>query len=191
MLCAVLCTLVVIPCTAAAWRIFARSIRKSIGVSGALTEIPLDHRGSQSDIAASYFCFVECKSGQLLLINFCRRDGNCANVFRVQCRDAFRVGRDHGCCQSKEPPQAPQVACYRDIYDHQQLQKRRAEIVENCRQHYWASKGSALVSALGASMLFFVHLPSSCNCLRRCDAKYQRHSAASATGKYFLIFFNS
>eukprot|EP00434_Breviolum_minutum_P012577 symbB.v1.2.011082.t1/scaffold738.1/size167167/16 len=25
------------------------------------------------------------------------------------------------------------VACYRDIYDHQQLQKRRAEIVENCR----------------------------------------------------------
>lgn len=32
-------------------------------------------------------------------------------------------------------PEPPEVACYRDIYDHQQLQKRRAEIVENCRQH--------------------------------------------------------
>lgn len=48
-LCAVLCTLVVIPCTAAAWQVFVRSIGKSIGVSGALTEIPLDQdRGSQS-----------------------------------------------------------------------------------------------------------------------------------------------
>ena len=38
---------------------------------------------------------------------------------------------------------------------------------------------------------FFVHLPSSCNRLRRCDAKYQRHSAASATGKHFFIILIS
>ena len=41
------------------------------------------------------------------LINFCPHDGNCANVFGVQCRDAFRVGRDHWAARAKRPRQAP------------------------------------------------------------------------------------
>lgn len=51
-------------------------------------------------------------------------------------------------------PEPPEVACYRDIYDHQQLQKRRAEIVENCRQHCNTLGASKRISSWSINVVF-------------------------------------
>lgn len=71
-----------------------------------------------------------------------------------------------GLPEQRDPAKPPEVACYRDIYDHQQLQKRRAEIVENCRQHCNTLGASKRVSSWSINVVFL--------------SIYRRHSTVCA-----------